>query len=770
MMKVLNRIKRTYQSDEIRQRFLDGKFGIEKENLRVDAGGNLSLIPHPDVLGDKNDHPYITTDFSESQVEMITPPMNSVHEALGMLETIHDIVSENIGDELLWPQSLPPNLPEEEKIPIASYGEKGRAKEIYRELLAEVYGRERQLISGIHFNFSFPDQMLGQLMRLLAPNQDFELFREEVYLRMVRNFMRYRWLLVWLMGESPVAHDGFKVKSLKTGEQYPIRCRNGMSIRTSPGGYRNREALYPDYSSVKAWKQSVQFFIDEGKLSDEKELYMPIRLKFEADSTRISHLEVRIIDLDPFEKIGVREENLHFVHLFLLFCLFVDEADTFRAEQQKLVNSNQDIVSCHGLCETVSLITFEGDAVQPRVWAGSLLEEMEQIFSSFGFLEHPRYHKAMKLVRQLVEDTEMHPAQRLLREIDEQGFIEFHMRKAKDYKALSLAKGFCFYGFEDMELSTQMLLKEAVRRGIDFEILDRKENFVRLTKDGRNEYVMQATRTSLDNYSSVLMMENKLVTKKVLKEYEIRVPGGGHYTKAEEALLDFLLFENRPIVVKPKSTNFGIGITILKENNDYSVFKRAVEIAFEQDDSILIEGFEEGREFRFFVINDDVVGILHRVPANVKGDGVCTITELVQQKNQDPLRGKGYRTPLEKIALGEAEEMFLKSQNLDFNSIPGKDEVVYLRENSNISTGGDSIDYTDEIHPSYKKIAVRAAQALDVKITGLDMMIPDIKIPAAEDNYAIIEMNFNPAIHIHCFPYLGKNRKLNQKILDALGF
>jgi glutamate--cysteine ligase len=318
--------------------------------------------------------------------------------------------------------------------------------------------------------------------------------------------------------------------------------------------------------------------------------------------------------------------------------------------------------------------------------------------------------------------------------------------------------------------SFQLLLKEAVRRGIDFEILDRKENFVRLTKDGRNEYVMQATRTSLDNYSSVLMMENKLVTKKVLKEHKIRVPGGGHYTKAEEALLDFSLFEICPIVVKPKSTNFGIGITILKENNDYSVFERAVEIAFEQDDSILIEGFEEGREFRFFVINDEVVGILHRVPANVKGNGVCTITELVQQKNQDPLRGKGYRTPLEKIALGEAEEMFLKSQNLDFNSIPGKDEVVYLRENSNISTGGDSIDYTDEIHPSYKEIAVRAAQALDVKITGLDMMIPDIKIPATEDNYAIIEMNFNPAIHIHCYPYLGRNRKLNQRILDALGF
>jgi glutamate--cysteine ligase len=186
--------------------------------------------------------------------------------------------------------------------------------------------------------------------------------------------------------------------------------------------------------------------------------------------------------------------------------------------------------------------------------------------------------------------------------------------------------------------------------------------------------------------------------------------------------------------------------------------------------AILIEEFIYGREFRFFVIGDEVVGILHRVPANVTGNGIQSIQELVQIKNQDPLRGKGYRTPLEKIQLGEAEAIFLKAQQKNFDYIPAPGEIVFLCENSNISTGGESIDFTDDIPDSYKQIAIKAASALNVKITGLDMIIKDQTQEATLYNYAIIELNFNPAIHIHCHPFKGKNRKLNGKLMDMLGY
>ena len=149
---------------------------------------------------------------------------------------------------------------------------------------------------------------------------------------------------------------------------------------------------------------------------------------------------------------------------------------------------------------------------------------------------------------------------------------------------------------------------------------------------------------------------------------------------------------------------------------------------------------------------------------------ISSIAQLIAKKNQDPLRGKGYKTPLEKIEMGQAEAMFLETQALDFNSVPAKNQQVFLRENSNISTGGDSIDFTDDVHVSYKQLAIEAAKALNVKVTGLDMMIDDIYTPANKGNYSIIEMNFNPAIHIHCHPFKGKNRRLNEKMLDALGF
>jgi glutamate--cysteine ligase len=265
-------------------------------------------------------------------------------------------------------------------------------------------------------------------------------------------------------------------------------------------------------------------------------------------------------------------------------------------------------------------------------------------------------------------------------------------------------------------------------------------------------------------------MENKVMTKKVLEGAGINTPPGKEYTDVKLALSGFNFYKNKAVVIKPKSTNFGLGISILKDNQDEAMFERAVKMAFEHDNTILIEQFVSSREYRMFIINDELVGILHRVPANVVGDGTSTISQLIDVKNQDPLRGKGYKTPLEKIAKGEAEAMFLETQGLSFDSVPSDGQTVFLRENSNISTGGDSLDFTDEVHESYKQLAIKAAKALDVKVTGLDMMIDDISVPASKDNYSIIEMNFNPAIHIHCHPFKGQNRRLNVKMLDALGF
>ncbi|BAX82516.1 bifunctional glutamate--cysteine ligase GshA/glutathione synthetase GshB [Labilibaculum antarcticum] len=770
MNHLINNINEALQLEGIRESLKNGQFGIEKENVRVDYAGNMATTPHPGILGDKFQNPFITTDFSESQVEMITPPLHSIAEVHGFLETLQDVISENLTDELLWPQSLPPLLPQEEEIPIAKFGEKGTHKEKYREELANRYGKERQMLSGIHFNYSLTERLERKLKKASNWDGDLESFREAIYLKMVRNFMRYRWMLIWLFGESPISDPSLKMKSLITGKKSFMSCGNAISIRNSSMGYRNIEEFFVDFNGLKDYKESVAELIESGKIIAGEELYLPIRIKFDEKSKKISHLEVRILDLDPFEKSGISKNRLYFTHLFLLYCLFTNESEKYNEKEQKIASNNQDLVACHGMNSELILPNSEGEEIYASKMLQDLLSDITNFVKESGLSTDSDYQGSLDEIADFIKNPDLRSSYKVKQRIIEEGFINFHLNKAKQYKEESEMSGFRFHGFEDLELSSQLLMKAALRRGVECTILDRSENFISLTQGEKTEYVMQATRTSLDNYSSVLMMENKLVTKKILEKAGIRVPSGFDYQDARQARSDFDLFEGKGIVVKPKSTNYGLGITILKENKNEEVYKRAVDIAFEHDGSILIEEFISGREFRFFVINDQVCGILHRVPANVKGDGIKSIRELVEIKNQDPLRGIGYRTPLEKIRLEEAEAMFLKEQGLSFESVLSKDKVVYLRENSNISTGGDSIDYTDDIHQSYKDIAIESSKALGVQITGLDMMIEDVDQPSTKDNYAIIEMNFNPAIHIHCYPYIGKNRQLNEKILDSLGF
>jgi glutamate--cysteine ligase len=323
---------------------------------------------------------------------------------------------------------------------------------------------------------------------------------------------------------------------------------------------------------------------------------------------------------------------------------------------------------------------------------------------------------------------------------------------------------------DGLEMSTQEVVKEALNRDIAVEIIDRDANIIRLTKGDKKEIIRQATKTSADSYISVEIMGNKEVTKILLSEEGIRVPSGMRIKTLEDALGYYADFAGKDLVVKPQSTNFGLGVVVIKNLSQKEELENAVRFALNYDKTVLLEEFISGKEYRFLVVGKEVVAVLHREPANVKGDGVNSIKRLVEIKNKDPRRGEGYVTPLEKIKLGEVEIEFLRKQALNIDYVPKKDEKIYLRENSNISTGGDSIDYTDQVHKGYKDIALKCAKAVGAKITGADIMIDDIFMEPDKNNYGVIEMNFNPAIHMHDHPYLGKNREIEKKVLDLLGF
>ena len=760
MINLLQLLKSIATPEELWQ----GNFGLEREMLRVDSKGNLASTPHPAIFGSKLNHPFITTDFAENQVELITPVCQSQQEAHQYISSLYDIVASEINDELLWPQSMPANIQAPEAIVPAQYEEEqGKHHGEYRQYLLKKYGAHRQVISGLHYNFSFKEELLERLYDEMGEHQSFKAFKNEIYLKIVRNYMRYHWLIIYLMGYSPAHHQTYDCGDSNEKLTQPIQP---VSIRNSVCGYENKEALTPEYYKLDNYCKDLESYIQSNTIKDAKEYYSSIRLKPQ-DPTNvlaslredgISYVEIRSLDLNPFEKTGISVDDLKFLHVFLLLTLLEEEQVPYLAKEAL---HNKAMVSMYGLNDNIMLMCNE----KPRSlidWGLELLTKMSVInetleLNSSDILEHKK---------QLLL-TQNPPAKQVKALMQTSDFLTAHLALANKYKAESLAKTYQLAGYEDLELSTQILLRECLKRGVHFELIDRQDNFVKLTKGNQIEYVKQATKTSLDNYVTVLAMENKVVTKRILEDHHIVVPSGAIFSDIKACKKAAGRFIKEPIVIKPKSTNFGLGITIFNQPTTVEAFEKAVDIAFKHDDTILIERFIKGREYRILVIDDEVVGVLHRVPANVVGDGVSSIAELVALKNQHPWRGKGYKRPLEQIEIDESAQLFLQAQGLTSESVLKQDDIVYLRENSNISTGGDSLDFTDDLHESYKATAIQAAKAIGARICGVDMMIETLE---EEGDYGIIELNFNPAIHIHTFPYQGISREPAAHILKALGF
>ena len=766
---MLNTFKALFTSDEI----LRGNFGVEREGLRVGVKGELSKNKHPKVFGNKIMNPYITTDFSESQLELITPVFNTSKEVYDFLNALYDIVALEIGDEYIWPESMPCIIPEDREIPIATFckckqGEEARA---YREELLRKYGGKIQLISGIHYNFSLDDDVLNKLYENSSKKEDFKTFKDSLYLKIVRNYLRYRWLLIYLLGSTGVVHSSYKgecLKKLDNISQGAYSCEGIVSYRNSDCGYGNRVTLFADYTSTREYVNSVKRFINDGLIQSPKEFYSSVRPKGKNPNKileslldeGIQYLEYRSIDINPFSKGGISLEDLEFLELFNLYLLFKEESN-YKDWQIDGLENQKNIARNGGL--DIELIR-DGEKVSKVQWGLEILNEIRDINHILNLGKGELIDAQIEKIK----DYKKTNTYRFIELVKEKGYIDSHLDLSKKYKKEAYAKRFNLKGFEDMELSTQILMKEAIKRGIKFEVLDREDNFISLEKNGKLEYIKQATKTSVDNYATVLAMNNKVVTKKILDKKDVRVPKGEEFTSIDESIRRIEKYVNLPVVIKPKSTNFGLGISIFPDGGGKEELTKALDFAFSKDNTVLIEEFIKGKEFRFLVIGDKVSGILHRVPANVKGDGKHTIEELIEIKNKDSLRGKGYKTPLEKIEIDTSVLLYLKNHNRDIYTVLKEGEEVFLRENSNISTGGDSIDFTDVIPNRFKEIAIKSAKSIGAKICGVDMVIEDYT--DERSNYGIIELNFNPAIHIHSYPYEGKERNVAKDILNLLGF
>lgn len=427
-------------SDEI----LSGSFGIEWESLRAKGDGELSLTPHPEVFGDKLTNPLVTTDFSESQIEIITPTFDTIDEAFDTFSLISDIVNSSLKeDEYLWFQSIPCILPYCDKIPIAKYSEDGESSQKYREDLAKKYGVKKQMISGVHFNFSFSEDLLKKVQAIYGNDLDFKEFKNNVYLRVARNYLRYCWLIIYLTGCSIGSHKTFSndcIHLMDAQDDYgSYYSTKGPSFRNASCGYKNLIELYPSYNSIDEFTRDIEGFIDDGDLSQAKELYTQIRLKPKnpkdllnsLKNDGIEYIEVRTLDINPFYKCGLVKHDMKFLHLFLIYMLIKDESDY--ADWQKEAKINEENVAEKAYVESMRLLK-DGEEVTLKEWDSDIINEMYGMCEVFGISES----HTLDLMLNRVSNPDLTYGKRLLKLIQENGYINTHSILSKNNQKTSI--------------------------------------------------------------------------------------------------------------------------------------------------------------------------------------------------------------------------------------------------------------------------------------------------------------------------------------------
>ncbi len=413
--------------------------GIEKESLRARPDGALARTPHPEALGSPLTHPHITTDFSESQLELITSPRTDVDEMLEELAHIHRAVYEAIDGEILWGASMPCGLPADEEIPLGRYGGSnvGKAKTVYRMGLGYRYGRRMQTISGIHYNWSLPG------------------CSSEQYFALVRNFRRHAWLLFYLFGASPAVCETFVQGNPRHGLQPltpgTLYLPYATSLRMGRLGYQSdaQSKLAVSYNSLAQYGASlydalvtpyppyekIGLRVESGPakgeykqlstslLQIENEFYGKIRPKrtirpgerpLHALRDRgVEYVEVRLMDLDPFSPVGITAPVCRFLDVFLLHCLLVPSAPDSPAEITAM-NRNWERVAARG--REPGLVIQRGEAeASMKDWGAELVAQCapiaERLDAAFG---GAAYRDAVAAAVAALKDPDLVPSARVL--------------------------------------------------------------------------------------------------------------------------------------------------------------------------------------------------------------------------------------------------------------------------------------------------------------------------------------------------------------------
>ena len=462
------------QSTDIASLLKERKIGIEKECLRVNKQGAIAQTPHPSSLGSALTNPHVTTDYSEALLELITPPFHSIPQTLNFLRDTQKFVYTRLQDEILWCSSMPCVLAGEESIAIAQYGSSnaGMMKTVYRRGLGHRYGRMMQVIAGIHYNYSLPKSFWSAYQQLEKDKQTQQDFISDAYFKLIRNLQRFGWLVPYLFGASPAVcrsfMDGIE-KILEPFDEYTFHHPYATSLRLSDIGYQNykegKSGIKVSYDSLASYIQCLKHAIETPSpdykkfgvktsagyqqlnanlLQIENEYYSTVRPKqitgtYEKPTTALAkrgveYIELRSLDLNVFEPLGINESQMYFLDAFLMFCLLHDSPAISAGEHQE-IGHNQSSTAHHGR-EPGLKLQRHGKPVLLCTWATELFNTMSGVCRLLDRTQaNAPYTAALKTYYPLVENPDLTPSAKILRQMTETGesFFPYSMRYAEQH-------------------------------------------------------------------------------------------------------------------------------------------------------------------------------------------------------------------------------------------------------------------------------------------------------------------------------------------------
>jgi cyanophycin synthetase len=330
--------------------------------------------------------------------------------------------------------------------------------------------------------------------------------------------------------------------------------------------------------------------------------------------------------------------------------------------------------------------------------------------------------------------------------------IEFDIQRLRELRQM-----------ERLGPSTGSIVDEAIARDIPWIRLN-KSSLIQLGY-GKNQVRFRATMTEKTNSIAVDIAGNKDETKRMLKDSAIPVAKGVTISELED-LDDAIKSVGFPLVFKPLDGNHGKGASINVKTYEAAV--EAFHYAKQYSRRIIIESFISGYDFRILVIDNKMVAAALRVPANVTGDGISTIQQLIDKENEDPRRGYGHENVLTEIIVDRDTLDLLAKKEYTLDTVAPNGELVYLKSTANLSTGGTSIDVTDLVHPQNIFIAERISRIIGLDICGIDVMAQNLTQPLTENGGVVLEVNAAPGFRMHLAPSEGLPRNVAAPVIEML--